>query len=240
MTNQARMQAHAHLDGHHQRTYEAIFRHPTSHNLEWHDVRSLLGALADVEEKHNGSIQVTRNGTQAILHPPKHKDVASVEEILSIRQFLEESAESEGTPTVSQSTDLLVVIDHQEAKIYRAETHGVVPEKLVPFDPHGYGRHLHSENPETDGKRAPERKSYYEAVAKTLRGADRILMFGNGTGESSAMGRLFADLKHHHRDVAGHVVGSIVIDEHHMTEGQLLAKARELFLKHSVSGSVTS
>ncbi len=240
MTTQEKAKHPAHLDGHHQRTYEAIFRHPTAHNLEWHDVRSLLGALADVEEKHNGSLQVSRNGTQAILHPPKHKDVASVDEILTIRRFLEALAESEGGTTVSQSTDLLVVIDHQEARIYRAESHGTVPEKLVPYDPHGFGRHLHSENPETAGKRAPERKSYYEAVAKTLREADRILLFGNGTGESSAMDRLLADLKKNHEDVAGHVIGSIVIDEHHTTEGELLAKARELFLKHAASGSVSS
>jgi hypothetical protein len=240
MTTQAGPKTSPHLDGHHQRTYEAIFRHPTSHNLEWHDVRSLLDALAAVEEKHNGSLQVTRNGKQAILHPPEHKDVASVEDILAVRRFLETSAESESAPTVAQGADLLVVIDHHEAKIYRAETHGTVPEKFVPYDPHGFGRHLHSENPETDGKRAPERKSFYEAVAATLRGAERILIFGNGTGESSAMDRLLADLKHNHRDVAGHVIGSIVIDEHHQTEGQLLAEARGLFLKHSVSGSVTS
>jgi hypothetical protein len=240
MTTQDGPKAPPHLDGRHQHTFEAIFRHPTGHNLEWHDVRSLLGALADVEEKHNGSLQVSRNGTQAILHPPKHKDVTSVDDVLAIRRFLEMSAEPENAPNGAQSIDLLVVIDHREAKIYRAETHGTLPEKLVPYDPHGFGRHLHSENPETDGKRQPERKSYYEAVAKTLRGADRILIFGNGTGESSAMDRLLADLKHNHRDVAGHVVGSIVIDEHHESEGELLAKARELFLKHSVSGSVTA
>jgi hypothetical protein len=240
MTTHEQSTAPAHLDGHHRRTFEAIFRHPTAHNLEWHDVRSLLGALAEVEEKHNGSLDVSRNGTQVVLHSPKHKDLASVEDVLAIRRFLESSSELETAPTGTRSTDLLVVIDHREAKIYRAETQGAVPQKFEPYDPHGFGRHLHSENPETDGKRAPERKSYYEAVASTLRGADRILLFGNGTGESSAMDRLIADLKHNHRDVSDHVIGAIVIDEHHQTEGQLLAKARELFLKHSASGSVNA
>ena len=212
---------------------------PTAHNLEWHDVRSLLDALAEVEERHNGSLQVTRNGKQAILHPPKHKDVTSVEDVLAIRRFLEGSAGPESPQPIAPDADLLVVIDHREAKIYRAETHGAVPQKLLPYDPHGFGRHLHSENPETDGKRAPERKSFYEAVAATLRGAERILIFGSGTGESSAKDQLLADLDHHHRDVAAHVIGSVVIDEHHQTEGQLLAEARELFLKHSASGSVS-
>ncbi len=38
----------------------------------------------------------------------------------------------------------------------------------------GYGRHLHSAHEWTDGKRPPERKSFYEAVAKTLRGAEEV------------------------------------------------------------------
>ena len=126
---------------------------------------------------------------------------------------------------------LLVVIDHQEAKVYRTEVHGAVPERIAPYDPHGYGRHLHSAHEWTDGKRQPERKSYYEAVAKTLRGAEQVLLFGSGTGRSSAMDQLLADLKEHHADVATKVVGSIVVDAHHTTENELLAQAREFYAK---------
>jgi hypothetical protein len=36
-------------------------------------------------------------------------------------------------------------------------------------------------------------------------------------------------LKHHHPIVAQRIIGSLVIDEHHLTEDQLLAKAREFF-----------
>src|ERR1700734_1589013 len=92
---------------------------------------------------------------------------------------------------------LLVVIDHQEAKVYRTEVHGTVPVNLVPYDPHGYKKHLHSAQEWTDGKRQPERKSFYEAIAKTLRGAEQVLLFGSGTGRSSAMDQLLAD----HHDV---------------------------------------
>ena len=124
---------------------------------------------------------------------------------------------------------LLVVIDHQEAKVYRTEVVGAVPERIVPYDPHGHGRHLHSAHEWTDGKRPPERKSFYEAIAKTLHGAEQVLVFGSGTGRASAMEQLLADLKDHHPDVAGKVVGSVVVDAHHTTEGQLLAKAREFY-----------
>jgi hypothetical protein len=124
---------------------------------------------------------------------------------------------------------LLVVIDHHEAHIYRTEVHGAVPERIVPYDPHGYGKHLHSAHEWTDGKRQPERKGFHEAVAKTLRGAEQVLLFGSGTGRSSAMDMLLADLKAHHADVAGKVIGSVVVDAHHTTEGQLLARARAFY-----------
>ena len=124
---------------------------------------------------------------------------------------------------------LLVVIDHQEAKVYRTEVHGAVPVRIVPFDPHGFGKHLHSAHEWTDGKRQPERKSFYEAVAKTLRGAEQVLLFGSGTGRSSAMEMLLADLKAHHSDVAEKIIGSVVVDTHHTTDDQLLAKARDFY-----------
>ncbi|MDR3632878.1 MAG: hypothetical protein P4L84_03525 [Isosphaeraceae bacterium] len=229
MTTEDRHKAPLHLDGRHQHTYDAIFRHPAAHNLEWHDVRSLLGALAEVVEQPNGSLHVTRNGQMAILHAPKHKDVATVEELLAVRHFLDRSAEKEAPSSVAPGVHLLVVIDHHEAKVYRTQAHGAVPQQLVPYDPHGFGRHLRSENPDTDGKRKPERKSFYEAVAATLRGADAILIFGSGTGESSAMEQLMADLNHNHHDVAKHVVGCVVVDDHHLTDDQLLAQARAFF-----------
>src|ERR1700722_11332282 len=128
---------------------------------------------------------------------------------------------------------LLVVLDHPEARVYRTEVQGSVPMSIVPYDPHGYGKHLHSAHEWTDGKRPPERKSFYEAVAKTLRGAEQVLLFGSGTGRSSAMDQLLADLKDNHSDVAEKIIGSVIVDAHHTTEGQLLAKARDFYAEHN-------
>src|SRR5436305_12397111 len=140
-------------------------------------------------------------------------------------------AKTEGT-----APHLLVVIDHQEARVYRTEAHGAVPVRLAPYDPHGYRKHLHSAHEWTDGKRQAERKRFYEAVAKTLRGAGQVLLFGSGTGRSSAMEMLLADLKAHHPDVAARVVGSVIVDAHHTTEGQLLASAREFYAEFNKKG----
>jgi len=131
------------------------------------------------------------------------------------------------TPRVGPN--LLVVIDHREARIFRTESHGTEPESITPYDPHGFGRALHYNQKDADGQRKPELKSFYEAVAKTLKGAAQILIFGSGTGASSAMQQLLFDLQHNHHDLSERVVGALTIDAHHTTDDQLLAKARDFY-----------
>ena len=102
-------------------------------------------------------------------------------------------------------------------------------KKITPYDPLGFGRDLHYNQDDSNGQRKPELKSFYEAVAKTLKGATQIVMFGTGTGSSSAMEHLLADLKHNHKEIAARVIASAAVDEHHLSEDQLLAKARTMF-----------
>ena len=125
---------------------------------------------------------------------------------------------------VAAGLHLFVVISHHEALVYKAELHGSVPQQVIPYNPEGLGRHDDSRGP-----RKPEGNSFYEAVAKTLQGAEKILLFGSGTGTSSAMEQLVVELKHFHADIAKRIVGTIVIDESHLSEDVLLAKAREFY-----------
>ena len=127
------------------------------------------------------------------------------------------------------ASHLLVVIDHQEAKVYRTEVHGAVPVSLVPYDPHGYKKHL---IPPMNGRTAsvsPNERASTRPSPRHCEGAEQVLLFGSGTGRSSAMDMLIADLKAHHPDVAEKIVGSVVVDAHHTTENQLLAKARDFY-----------
>ncbi len=190
-------------------------------------LNSMTDAVAAEDDK--GNLKVTRNGQMLILHRPRGKDLADKKELLQVRHFLERSGVPVPTPAAA-GTHLLVVIDHREARIYSAELHGTVPQKITPYDPFGFDRDLHYNQDDSNGQRKPELKSFYEAVAKTLRGAQQILLFGTGTGSSSAMEHLLAELKQNHKDIAAKVVGSISVDEHHLTEDQLLAKARDLFV----------
>lgn len=135
------------------------------------------------------------------------------------------------TPTPA-GLHLLVVVDHRQARIFKTELHGAVPQRVIPHDPDGSGRYLHSVTNDANGQRKPEQRSYYDAIAKALHGADAVLVFGGGTGASSAMEQLIAELQQHHKDLAARVVGSVVVNDHHMTEDQLLAKARDFYAQH--------
>ena len=196
----------------------------------------MLSAMKDAEaiEEGNGNLKVTRNGQTLVLHRPRGKDLADKKELMHVRHFLERSETLAPIPATA-GTHLLVVIDHREARIFSTEMHGSVPQRIMPYDPFGFDRDLHYNQDDANGQRKPEKKAFYEAVAKTLTGAKQILIFGTGTGNSSAMEVLVAELKQNHHDIAQHIIGTFAVDEHHLTEDQLLAKARELFVARNDS-----
>jgi hypothetical protein len=200
-------------------------------NLQWREVISMLAAIPDVTavEDDRGNVRVTRNGRTLHLHRPRGKDLSDKKELMQVRHFLERSGALAPTPAAKAGTHLLVVIDHREARIFSTELHGSVPQRITPYDPLGFGRALHYKQDDSNGQRKPEQKAFYEAVAKTLEGAKQILLFGVGTGASSAMEHLLAALKRDHKELVLRVVGTSTVDEHHLSDDQLLAKARGLF-----------
>jgi hypothetical protein len=217
------------LTGSHRKTYHTVFQHPTPRNLQWRDVWSMLGAMVDsAVEEQNGNLKITWNGRTLTLHRPRGKDLADVDELSQIRHFIERSRVPVPQPA-PEGTHLLVVIDHREARVYKIELHRSRPQRIIPDDPHGDGRHLHYVQDDSNGQRKPERKSFYEAVAKAISGAQKILVFGSGTGASSAMEHLLAELKNHRGNLDRVVVSSMIVDDQHLTENQLLAKARDFY-----------
>jgi hypothetical protein len=216
------------LSGPQQLTYRSIFHHPMSRNVEWRNLRSMFQALGQVVDDHNGTLTVTRNGHELVLHPSLATDIAEISSLMEIRHFLRSSGSRE-IPPVPVGDHILVVIDHQEARIFKCELHGTVPQRVVPHDPHGFGGHLHNVHDHTQGQHHPVPESFFETVAKSLQGASQILMFGMGSRGGSAMNQLIADLLKNHKDLFEHVIGARVVDEHHLTEEQLLAQARNFY-----------
>jgi hypothetical protein len=224
----------AQLTSSNQRTYDAIFAHPVARHLPWREVYALLGELGEVVAQPNGHMRANCNGQTIVLHPAQDQTVADIDELMAIRHFLEKTGRD--APVLEPSgTHLLVVIDHREARIYKTDLRGSVPQRITPLDPSGFGRQLHYVQDDSNGQRKPELKSFYEAVVKTLHGADSILIFGSGTGASSAMVHLVAQMRHHHADLAGHIIGEVVLDQQHLSEDQLLAGARAFHAKQAAA-----
>nr|WP_314841841.1 hypothetical protein [uncultured Microbacterium sp.] len=71
-----------HLTENHRNTLRHLAEHPTSHNLEWHDVLSLLGQIGKVTEEHNGKIRFRLGSEVFIFTRPRHKDI---DEEISVR-----------------------------------------------------------------------------------------------------------------------------------------------------------
>jgi hypothetical protein len=226
------------LTSSHRATYNAVFAHPLAHNLKWQDVWGMLGAMGEAVQQDNGNLKVTRNGQTIVLHRPRHKDLADARELTQIRHFLERS-EAPPTSTAAGGTHLLVVIDHRLARIYKAELHGTAPQSLVPYDRGGAGRHLHQVEGDASGQRKPENKAFYASILQSIKVADQILIFGSGTGASSAMEHLIEELNQHFPEVRKRVVGSIVVDETHLSEDQLLARARDFYADLAAKKSST-
>ncbi|HXA15070.1 MAG TPA: hypothetical protein VNW23_08080 [Opitutaceae bacterium] len=222
------MNSTAPLTGSHLRTYNTIFQHPASHNLEWRAVRALFGHLAEVVEQPNGNLKVTRNGQTLVLPPSRTKDVAETDELMALRHFLERS-EAAPTGTNGKEAHWLLVIDHHEARLFRSEMYGAVPLQILPHKPEDYFRHAHNSRDFSRGQEKPDPNNFFEPVAKALQATGQILIFGTGTGTSSEMDQFIAWLKLQHPELATRIIGSLVIDEHHLTDGQLLAKAREFY-----------
>jgi hypothetical protein len=77
----------ARLNSHQRDTMAHVFRHPMSHNIEWHAVLSLLHAVATVKETHAGNYLVTIGDISETFEPPRHKDI-DAEQVASLRRLL--------------------------------------------------------------------------------------------------------------------------------------------------------
>jgi len=76
-----------HLDGRHRDTLRQIFEHPTSHNIEWHAVMSLLQAVGTVGVRHDGKVDVQIGTEQEFLEPPTGKDI-DTQMVVDLRRML--------------------------------------------------------------------------------------------------------------------------------------------------------
>ena len=75
------------LDGHHRSTVEKIFRHPVSHNIQWHDVLSLLESVGTVAKSHDDRYTVTLGSETETFDTPRHHDIDE-QQVIDLRRML--------------------------------------------------------------------------------------------------------------------------------------------------------
>jgi hypothetical protein len=91
-----------HLNNHHRETLRKIFSHPTSGNLEWRQVLSLLEAVGTAHEEHNGKVKVTLGPETEVVVHPRGKDVDK-QMVVDLRRMLDGAGYS--SPTLASPPD---------------------------------------------------------------------------------------------------------------------------------------
>ena len=225
------------LTGPHRRTLEAIFRHPSAHNLEWSDVVGLIGAIGDMHEQSNDKFVFEVAGERHLMRKPHTKDLPS-DAVIDLRHFLMKAGASPeypseaGTHPDPLAPDLLIVVDHHGTKIFHVDvTSDEAAEDVIkPYDPHHFLHHLvHKDQSRERGQRAPEEPAYYARIADAVALGGRIVVVGHGEGKSNAAHHLTEYLRSHHPETYKRVVAETICDLSAITAPQLLQIAREAF-----------
>lgn len=85
------------LNNHHSDTLTAIFEHPTSHNVRWHDALSLVEAVGTVKEEHNGRFAVTIGSEKEVFDRPHGKDIGE-QMVVDLRRMLKNAGFEPAAP----------------------------------------------------------------------------------------------------------------------------------------------
>jgi len=222
-----------HLNGHHRKALASIFRHPASHNVEWHDVLSLLNHVGTTSDRHGGGYDVTI-GADHVGLPPAHGKNLTEEELRDLRSFLTKAGLSPDSGSddavVEHPLDhqCIVLIDHQQARLFGLGGAGgdpSAPRVLTPDDPDGSLRRIEHKqgNDDHDGGHAEEEDGYYERVSVDLKPAERIVVFSDGQGRSNAGAYLVDYLQRHHPAIAKRIVATERVDIAHLSDGEIIA-----------------
>lgn len=232
LPNAEQMNSTSKLTGALLRTYNTIFGKPDSHDVGWQEIHALFQKLGQVADETNGDLKVTRHGQILVLHPPRAKDAYEKDEILALRHFLERS-ESLAPELNGRDPHMLLVIDHHEARLFCSEVNGGIPHQILPYEPGGYFWHTRKPKNSSKGVKAPNLNDFFKHIAEALQAAGQILIFGTGT--SREMDQFMAWLNLNQPDVAGRIIGSMVVKVDLLVEGRLLEKAREFYAHHLMS-----
>ena len=228
------METTAVLRERHRRALEAVFAHPTAHNLAWADVLALIDQVGAVTHEGNGKLR-TAVGGRSVRWEPEDSQLTEAE-VLAMRRFLQgvgvtpdtDAAAARGPrrrERLEPGARTVVVMTYRDATVYGA--HGTVV--IAPDDPRGRLKVLHEKSGTWRGFYQLPQPEYFARIADELRRSDAILLMGHGKGHSNAMLHLLGYLERHEPQIAEHVLGGIDADVGDLTEAQIDDAVREFF-----------
>lgn len=120
-------------------------------------------------------------------------------------------------------SSMVILINTNEANLYHLNPDGVVKDEIKYAGP----KHPAETNAANHPIHQTDEERFYHQVCETLEKtkADEWLVFGAGPG----IDHFFNHLEKHHKGLKKNVVGQFKIP--HLTENQLLARARNYFRK---------
>jgi hypothetical protein len=194
------------LAGSDRRTLDAIFHHPSSHNLKWKNVVALINTIGAVHEDRNSLFVFEVCGSHLRWHRPHGKDLTG-SEVLGLRQFLMQSGWSDAIASqavkhpVPAALDLVVVLDRHETRIFQIDvaSDDASREIIRPYDPQHLLHHLFHKD-FTRVSDSPEALSFYEKISDIVALGGKILVVGHGAGMGDAAHHLAEYLGSHHRE----------------------------------------
>ncbi len=75
----------------HQKTLEAVFQHPTSANIAWKDIESMLKGLGDeISEREGSRVAVVLFSEVRVFHRPHPSPHTDKGAVASVRRWLEQ------------------------------------------------------------------------------------------------------------------------------------------------------
>jgi len=229
----------------HRQTLQALDAHPLPHGLRWSRVEALLLSLgAWVEPLADHRLQVhLPTGERLVLHgiSDQRHGTLDLQAVQRLRQLLHqagirvdhpplEANHQAAGPPVEPHHRLVIRLDHRGAQLWHLRGACLEQAELHPHGLWGSDQNLsHRHERDLAGQRAPLDHAYLEQLSAAIAAADAVLLLGHGHGQADGCSLLTGHLHRHHRGLLERIVGVVRLDDSALSDGELLALAREQF-----------
>jgi hypothetical protein len=233
------------LSGSHRWSLACIFQHPLSHNLSWREVLGLVATIGSAEHQSNGDV-IVRLGKESFSMKPSQAKHLEATEVMDLRSlFLRAGWSPDGIdPTVRMTLgnpDLMIVVDQAGARLYQLGYEGDNARTEAPHEMQHLLHHIDRKEHDADREETyPADTAFFDSIATAATGNGRIVIIGQGKGQSNEADHLIAYLSDHRPAVHARVARELVADLPKKTAPQLAELARHVLYPGLDAGTGTA